>query len=93
MKRVPRANSRYPLGSRGGHGGNREHSAPATATPPDSKPEVRHPFFSVTLASSFQNGGTFLLWRSNTVKTPGPKISLRPQSSSTTTSVTGDLLN
>eukprot|EP00983_Pelagomonas_calceolata_P011325 365278-Pelagomonas_calceolata.AAC.1 len=37
MKRVPRINSRYPL-SRGGHGGNREHSA--TATPPTSK--VRH---------------------------------------------------
>eukprot|EP00983_Pelagomonas_calceolata_P001948 65809-Pelagomonas_calceolata.AAC.3 len=33
MKRVPRTNSRYPLRSRGGHRGNREHSAPATATP------------------------------------------------------------
>eukprot|EP00983_Pelagomonas_calceolata_P013789 441564-Pelagomonas_calceolata.AAC.1 len=41
MKRVPRTSSRYPLRSRGGCGGNREHSAPATATPPPSK--VRHP--------------------------------------------------
>eukprot|EP00983_Pelagomonas_calceolata_P079789 1154868-Pelagomonas_calceolata.AAC.10 len=41
MKRVPRTNSRYPLRSRGGHGGSREHSAPATATPLNSK--VRHP--------------------------------------------------
>eukprot|EP00983_Pelagomonas_calceolata_P088291 1157171-Pelagomonas_calceolata.AAC.3 len=41
MKRVPRTNSRYPLRSRGGHGGNRKHSAPATATPHTSK--VRHP--------------------------------------------------
>eukprot|EP00983_Pelagomonas_calceolata_P013206 421716-Pelagomonas_calceolata.AAC.1 len=41
MKRVPRTNSRYPFRSRGGRGGNREHSAPATATPPTS--EVRHP--------------------------------------------------
>eukprot|EP00983_Pelagomonas_calceolata_P020514 646185-Pelagomonas_calceolata.AAC.1 len=41
MKRVPRTNSRYPLRSRGGRGGNREHLAPATATPPTSK--VRHP--------------------------------------------------
>eukprot|EP00983_Pelagomonas_calceolata_P025310 793958-Pelagomonas_calceolata.AAC.1 len=37
MKRVPRTNSRYPLRSRGGRGRNREHSAPATATPPPSK--------------------------------------------------------
>eukprot|EP00983_Pelagomonas_calceolata_P022179 697078-Pelagomonas_calceolata.AAC.1 len=41
MKRVPRTNSRYPLRSRGGRGGNREHSAQATATPPTSK--IRHP--------------------------------------------------
>eukprot|EP00983_Pelagomonas_calceolata_P079403 1154649-Pelagomonas_calceolata.AAC.1 len=41
MKRVPRINPRYPLRSRGGRGGNREHSAPAKATPPPSK--VRHP--------------------------------------------------
>eukprot|EP00983_Pelagomonas_calceolata_P124971 1161167-Pelagomonas_calceolata.AAC.1 len=41
MKRVPRTNSRYPLRSRGGRGGNREHSAPATASSPTSK--VRHP--------------------------------------------------
>eukprot|EP00983_Pelagomonas_calceolata_P066152 1148891-Pelagomonas_calceolata.AAC.1 len=34
-------NFRYPLRSRGGHGRNREHSAPATATSPTSK--VRHP--------------------------------------------------
>eukprot|EP00983_Pelagomonas_calceolata_P085711 1156613-Pelagomonas_calceolata.AAC.6 len=41
MIRVPRTNSRHPLRSRGGRGGNREHSAPATVTPPASK--VRHP--------------------------------------------------
>eukprot|EP00983_Pelagomonas_calceolata_P078316 1154231-Pelagomonas_calceolata.AAC.2 len=41
VKRVPRTNSRYLLRSKGGHWGNREHSAPATATPPTSK--VRHP--------------------------------------------------
>eukprot|EP00983_Pelagomonas_calceolata_P079047 1154513-Pelagomonas_calceolata.AAC.2 len=41
MKRVPRTNSRYLLRSTGGRGGNRGHSAPATATPPTS--EVRHP--------------------------------------------------
>eukprot|EP00983_Pelagomonas_calceolata_P052184 1142727-Pelagomonas_calceolata.AAC.2 len=56
MKRVPRTNSWYPWRSRGGRGGNREHSAPATATPPASK-------------------------------APDPKISLRPPSSSTVTSV------
>eukprot|EP00983_Pelagomonas_calceolata_P080688 1155250-Pelagomonas_calceolata.AAC.2 len=41
MERVPRTNSRYSLRSRRGRGGNREHSAPTTATPPTSK--VRHP--------------------------------------------------
>eukprot|EP00983_Pelagomonas_calceolata_P057707 1145184-Pelagomonas_calceolata.AAC.1 len=40
MKRVPRTNSRYPLRSTGGHRGNREHSAPAAATPPT--PKARH---------------------------------------------------
>eukprot|EP00983_Pelagomonas_calceolata_P073060 1151991-Pelagomonas_calceolata.AAC.1 len=30
---------------------------------------------SVILVSSFQNRGTSILWRSNTVKTPGPRIS------------------
>eukprot|EP00983_Pelagomonas_calceolata_P038423 1136796-Pelagomonas_calceolata.AAC.2 len=40
MKRVPRMNSQFPLRSRGGRGGNREHSAPATASSPTSK--VRH---------------------------------------------------
>eukprot|EP00983_Pelagomonas_calceolata_P025039 787278-Pelagomonas_calceolata.AAC.1 len=53
MKRVPRTNSRYPLRSRGGHRGNREHSAPATTTSPTSKvrnpsqllPEKRHIHF------------------------------------------------
>eukprot|EP00983_Pelagomonas_calceolata_P098885 1158398-Pelagomonas_calceolata.AAC.1 len=79
MKTVPRTNSRYPLRSRGGRRGNREHAAPATATPPTSK--VRH------LVSSFQNRGTSISWRSNTVKTPGPRISRRPPSNSTVTSV------
>eukprot|EP00983_Pelagomonas_calceolata_P006650 218679-Pelagomonas_calceolata.AAC.1 len=41
MARVPSTNSRYLLRSRGGQGGNREHSALATATRPVS--EVRHP--------------------------------------------------
>eukprot|EP00983_Pelagomonas_calceolata_P067192 1149393-Pelagomonas_calceolata.AAC.1 len=36
-KRVPRTNSQYLLRSRGGRGGNREHSVPATATPPTSE--------------------------------------------------------
>eukprot|EP00983_Pelagomonas_calceolata_P087136 1156894-Pelagomonas_calceolata.AAC.2 len=58
MERVPRTNSRYLLRSRGGHGGSREHSAPATATPP--------------------------IFKSNTAKTPGPRISWRHPSSSTT---------
>eukprot|EP00983_Pelagomonas_calceolata_P001064 36938-Pelagomonas_calceolata.AAC.2 len=42
---------------------------------------------SVTRVSSYQNKGTSILWRSHTVKTPGPKISLKPPSSSTATSV------
>eukprot|EP00983_Pelagomonas_calceolata_P062158 1147154-Pelagomonas_calceolata.AAC.6 len=41
MKRVPRANARYPLRSREGRGESREHSTPVTATPPAFK--VRHP--------------------------------------------------
>eukprot|EP00983_Pelagomonas_calceolata_P069829 1150521-Pelagomonas_calceolata.AAC.6 len=41
MLLLPRTNARYALRSRGGRGGNREHSAPATATPPAY--EVRHP--------------------------------------------------
>eukprot|EP00983_Pelagomonas_calceolata_P008427 275687-Pelagomonas_calceolata.AAC.3 len=35
--RVARTNSCFPLGSRKGHGGDREHSAPAAATPSASK--------------------------------------------------------
>eukprot|EP00983_Pelagomonas_calceolata_P011934 383967-Pelagomonas_calceolata.AAC.2 len=41
MKTGPRTDSKYLLRSRGGYGGNREHSAAATATPPASK--VCHP--------------------------------------------------
>eukprot|EP00983_Pelagomonas_calceolata_P049910 1141702-Pelagomonas_calceolata.AAC.2 len=41
LKREPRTNSWYLLRSSDGCGGDREHSAPATATPPASK--VRHP--------------------------------------------------
>eukprot|EP00983_Pelagomonas_calceolata_P087741 1157024-Pelagomonas_calceolata.AAC.3 len=41
---------------------------------------------SVILVSSFQNRGTSISWRSNTVKTPGPRISWRPSSNSTATS-------
>eukprot|EP00983_Pelagomonas_calceolata_P057328 1145028-Pelagomonas_calceolata.AAC.1 len=78
MKRVPRTNSRYPLRSRGGCGGNREHSAPATATLPAFK--VRHPIQLLPEHTS-------ILWRSNTVKTPGPRINWRPQSSSVATPV------
>eukprot|EP00983_Pelagomonas_calceolata_P067529 1149506-Pelagomonas_calceolata.AAC.1 len=79
MKRVPRTSSRYLLRSRplgGGHGGSREHSAPATATPPTSK--VRHP----SLLTPEQRH--VHLRRSNTVKAPSPRISSRPPSSSTT---------
>eukprot|EP00983_Pelagomonas_calceolata_P113958 1160044-Pelagomonas_calceolata.AAC.5 len=36
---------------------------------------------------SFQIRGTSTLWRSNTVKAPGPRNSLRPPSSSTVTCV------
>eukprot|EP00983_Pelagomonas_calceolata_P035466 1109410-Pelagomonas_calceolata.AAC.1 len=38
---------------------------------------------SITLVSSIQNRGTSILWRSNTVRTSGPRISWRPPSSST----------
>eukprot|EP00983_Pelagomonas_calceolata_P010271 333812-Pelagomonas_calceolata.AAC.1 len=41
MKRELRIDSRYPLRSRGGCEGNREHSAPDTASSPTSK--LRHP--------------------------------------------------
>eukprot|EP00983_Pelagomonas_calceolata_P036993 1136146-Pelagomonas_calceolata.AAC.1 len=44
MKSVPRTNSWYPLRNKGGgRRGSREHSAPATATPPTSNLEVCHP--------------------------------------------------
>eukprot|EP00983_Pelagomonas_calceolata_P047168 1140517-Pelagomonas_calceolata.AAC.2 len=43
-----------------------------------------------TLASSFQERGTSISWRSNTVKIPGPSINLRPPSSSTATSILQD---
>eukprot|EP00983_Pelagomonas_calceolata_P034376 1077274-Pelagomonas_calceolata.AAC.1 len=49
MKTVPMINFWYPLKSRGGHCGNREHSAPATATLPASK--VRHPSQPLSLRS------------------------------------------
>eukprot|EP00983_Pelagomonas_calceolata_P045196 1139614-Pelagomonas_calceolata.AAC.1 len=50
IQKMPRSNSRYLLRSTGGRGGNREDSAPATATPPTSQahhpsqllPEQRH---------------------------------------------------
>eukprot|EP00983_Pelagomonas_calceolata_P054603 1143766-Pelagomonas_calceolata.AAC.2 len=50
MKRVSGTDSWYPLRSRGGRGGKREHSAAATATPPAAEipqpsqllPEQRH---------------------------------------------------
>eukprot|EP00983_Pelagomonas_calceolata_P068149 1149779-Pelagomonas_calceolata.AAC.1 len=41
MKKVLRTIPQYFLRSRGGNRGNREHSMPATATPPASN--VRHP--------------------------------------------------
>eukprot|EP00983_Pelagomonas_calceolata_P049129 1141359-Pelagomonas_calceolata.AAC.2 len=43
--------------------------------------------WSVTLVSSSQNRGTSILWSSNTVKIPGPRISSRPRSIITATSV------
>eukprot|EP00983_Pelagomonas_calceolata_P064094 1147981-Pelagomonas_calceolata.AAC.2 len=69
MKRVPRTNSRYPLRSREGHGGSREHSAPAIAPPPAYK--LSRPSSQTT-------------W----LKKPGPRISLRPPSSSSAIYVT-----
>eukprot|EP00983_Pelagomonas_calceolata_P072125 1151570-Pelagomonas_calceolata.AAC.1 len=36
-----------------------------------------------TLDMTLQNKGTSILWWSNSVETPGPKISSRPSSSST----------
>eukprot|EP00983_Pelagomonas_calceolata_P081460 1155585-Pelagomonas_calceolata.AAC.6 len=72
-KRATKTNSRYPLRGRGGRRGNREHS-------PASK--VRHP------SHLLQNRGTSILWRSNTVKLRGPRISSRPPSSSTAIYVT-----
>eukprot|EP00983_Pelagomonas_calceolata_P056247 1144501-Pelagomonas_calceolata.AAC.4 len=62
MKRVPRTNCRYPLRSTGGRGSTQCQPQPLHLLPR-----------SVTLASSFQNRGTSILWRSNTVKTPGQK--------------------
>eukprot|EP00983_Pelagomonas_calceolata_P082575 1155965-Pelagomonas_calceolata.AAC.1 len=41
----------------------------------------------IVVTLSIQNRGTSTLWKSNTVKTPGPRISLRPPSSSTATYV------
>ena len=46
LKRAQRSNPRYELRSAGGRGGNREDSAPATATPPTFKardPSQLHP--------------------------------------------------
>ena len=46
LKRAQRSNPRYELKSTGGRGGNREDSAPATATPPTFKardPSQLHP--------------------------------------------------
>eukprot|EP00983_Pelagomonas_calceolata_P096970 1158193-Pelagomonas_calceolata.AAC.8 len=57
-----------------GHGWSKEHSAPATATPTTSK--VHHP-------SQLLPEQRHVLWRSNAMKTPGLRISLRPPSSST----------
>eukprot|EP00967_Tisochrysis_lutea_P118208 scaffold191853_cov19-Tisochrysis_lutea.AAC.3 len=37
IRRVPRTTSQYLLRHRGGHGGKRDYSASATATPPASK--------------------------------------------------------
>eukprot|EP00983_Pelagomonas_calceolata_P103474 1158916-Pelagomonas_calceolata.AAC.22 len=87
MKGVPRNNFRYPLKSRGGYKGNREHSAPATATPPASK--ARHPSQLLSkqrhihLVEIKYCGDT----RPKNQLTPGPRISWRPPSSSTATYV------
>eukprot|EP00983_Pelagomonas_calceolata_P063052 1147566-Pelagomonas_calceolata.AAC.3 len=75
MKRVPRTNSRYLLRSRGGRGGT-------GSTQRQPRPLRLLPR-SVTLVSSTQNRGMSTLWKSNTVKTPGPRISLRPPNGST----------
>eukprot|EP00983_Pelagomonas_calceolata_P113399 1159977-Pelagomonas_calceolata.AAC.6 len=60
----------------------REHSAPATATPPPSK--VCHP--SQLLLEQRHVHLVPRQWRSNPVKKPGPRISWGPPSSTTATS-------
>eukprot|EP00983_Pelagomonas_calceolata_P005505 179527-Pelagomonas_calceolata.AAC.1 len=56
-----------------------EHLTPATTTTPTS--QVRHP------SQLLPEQRTSILWRSNIVKTPGPRTSWRPPSSSTANSV------
>eukprot|EP00983_Pelagomonas_calceolata_P091264 1157521-Pelagomonas_calceolata.AAC.17 len=60
--------------------GNWDYSALATATPPAIK--VRHP------SQFLSERGRTILWRSNTVKAPGPRISSRPPNSNTVTPAT-----
>eukprot|EP00983_Pelagomonas_calceolata_P019841 626230-Pelagomonas_calceolata.AAC.1 len=70
MKRVSRTNSRYSLRSRGERG-----RAGSTQRQPQPLHLLQR---SVTLVSSFQSRRTSILWRSNTVNTPGPRISWMP---------------
>eukprot|EP00983_Pelagomonas_calceolata_P078029 1154109-Pelagomonas_calceolata.AAC.4 len=78
IKRATRIRFRYPWRSREGCGENREHSAPASATPPASK--FRHP-------SQLPEERRIHLV-DVTVKRPDPKFSSRPPSSSTARYVT-----
>eukprot|EP00983_Pelagomonas_calceolata_P064248 1148047-Pelagomonas_calceolata.AAC.1 len=78
LKRVPMTKFQYSLRSEGGAGGTG-----STQRQPQPLHILPRP---ATLVSSFQNRGTSISWRSNTVKTPGQRISWRPPSSSTATS-------
>eukprot|EP00983_Pelagomonas_calceolata_P043706 1139015-Pelagomonas_calceolata.AAC.2 len=80
MKTVQRTNSQYTLRNRGGRRGNREHSAPVAATPPT--PKVCHP------CQLLPGQWHIHLVDVKYCETPGPRISSRPPSRSTVTSVT-----
>eukprot|EP00983_Pelagomonas_calceolata_P084366 1156351-Pelagomonas_calceolata.AAC.2 len=83
MKRAPRTDSswntcRYLLRSRGGHGVTREHSAPATATPPAYKilhpsqllPDQKHVHLAKILASAHVTLHTILSGVDGVIYTP-----------------------
>eukprot|EP00983_Pelagomonas_calceolata_P041959 1138286-Pelagomonas_calceolata.AAC.2 len=84
-----RINSWYPLRSEGEHRGNREHSAPATATQPASKVRpTSHPSQLLQEYSTPRRHIHLQVVRTYTVKPLGLRSSLRPPSSSTAIYVT-----